>query len=105
MARCKFLKINNFSLSLLRPAIWQALLSGPKPPTRCRWTVWKYGQTTNPATRYSDAQLNGGLAGRRLFQVTQYRGTRRQVLLAEKLKIYTHLAETGALPPGNKIRR
>ncbi|MBY6062837.1 RHS repeat-associated core domain-containing protein [Pseudidiomarina sediminum] len=67
--------------------------------------VWKYGQTTKPATRYSEARLNGGLAGRRLSLEPQYRGTQRQVLLAEKLKIYTHLAKTGTLPPGNKIRR
>lgn len=67
--------------------------------------VWKYGQTTKPSTRYSTAELGGALAGRRLLQVTQYRGTQRQVLLAEKLKIYTHLATTGTLPPGNKIRR
>ncbi|KZN34358.1 hypothetical protein N480_22405 [Pseudoalteromonas luteoviolacea S2607] len=67
--------------------------------------VWKYGETTNPSKRYSNPQLLSGLAGRRLRKVTQYEGTKRQILLAEKLKIYTHLAKTGVLPPGNKIRR
>ncbi|MET1257541.1 hypothetical protein [Aliikangiella maris] len=65
--------------------------------------VWKYGETTTK--RYSGPQLAFKEAGLPLTEVPQFFGTRRQIKIAEKLKIYSHLARYKELPAGNRIRR
>jgi len=66
--------------------------------------VWKYGETTNPAGRYSQGQLDtiGGLPVRRFDEFT---GNQVEIKVAEKVKIYGYFATHGHLPPGNKIFR
>jgi hypothetical protein len=61
--------------------------------------VWKYGTTANPGSRYSGSALRA----LNVTQVTQYRGTRSQTLVVEKLKLINHALKNGSLPPGNKI--
>lgn len=63
--------------------------------------VWKYGQTTLPATRYSQPDL--ARAGLR-YQ-TEFVGAQMQAFIQEKMKIYSYFLENGVLPPGNKIFR
>ncbi len=66
--------------------------------------VWKYGETTNPAGRYSDADLSsiGGLPVR---QFNEFSGNQVEIKVAEKVKIYAYFAANGHLPPGNRIFR
>ncbi|WP_157203499.1 hypothetical protein [Methylomicrobium agile] len=63
--------------------------------------VWKYGQTSNPESRYSQKEL--AQAG--LRYVTEFQGGQVQALIQEKLKIYSYVIDNGTLPPGNKIFR
>ncbi|WP_426994316.1 RHS repeat domain-containing protein [Methylomonas sp. CM2] len=63
--------------------------------------VWKYGQTSNPESRYPAKQL--AKAG--LEYVPEFRGSKVTALIQEKLKIYSYAIENGELPPGNKIFR
>ncbi|MEQ1922403.1 MAG: RHS repeat-associated core domain-containing protein [Pyrinomonadaceae bacterium] len=66
--------------------------------------VWRYGETTNPTTRYSDPEL-GRVAGRRVEQINEFSGNQVEIKIAEKVKIYAYFATHGHLPPGNKIFR
>ncbi len=64
-------------------------------------SVWKYGETTNPAGRYSQVMLsNMGLQ-----QINEFVGNQVQIKVMEKKKIYDYFLQTGHLPPGNKIFR
>ena len=90
----------------------RAKASGSYPCYRCntgnmylsRGAVWKYGQTTNPFSRYSDGYLNAiGPGGVR--QVNEVWGSQRDILIAEKIKIYGYFFTNGHLPPGNRIFR
>jgi hypothetical protein len=63
--------------------------------------VWKFGETTNPAGRYSQSELNG--LGVR--QVNEFYGNQVQIKVVEKMKIYNYFLQNGHLPPGNKIFR
>jgi hypothetical protein len=63
--------------------------------------VWKYGETTNPSSRYSQSQLNSlGLE-----QTIEFTGTQLEIKIMEKTKIYGYFIKNGHLPPGNKIFR
>ncbi|GAA0875033.1 hypothetical protein GCM10009118_14410 [Wandonia haliotis] len=64
--------------------------------------VWKYGETINLATRYSDGYLQS-VGGVQLF--TEFRGNQVQIKVMEKTKIYGYFLRNGHLPPGNKIFR
>ena len=66
--------------------------------------VWKYGETTDPAGRYTDSELRtmGGLPVRQFNEVS---GNQVEIKVAEKVKIYGYFATHGHLPPGNKIFR
>lgn len=63
--------------------------------------VWKYGETINPATRYS-GNFKKGL---RVEQINEFRGNQVQIKVMEKTKIYGYFLRNGHLPPGNKIFR
>ena len=63
--------------------------------------VWKYGETTNPAGRYSQSQLSGW----GVRQVNEFYGNQVQIKVMEKTKIYGYFLQNGHLPPGNKIFR
>ncbi|AWM13817.1 type IV secretion protein Rhs [Flavobacterium sediminis] len=63
--------------------------------------VWKYGETTNPAGRYSESYLEAN----RVQQVNEFSGSQLQIKIAEKSKIYNYFLQNGHLPPGNKIFR
>jgi hypothetical protein len=63
--------------------------------------VWKYGETTNPAGRYSQSQLSG--IGPGVIQVNEFQGTQTQAKIAERAKIVNYYIQKGQLPPGNKI--
>ncbi len=63
--------------------------------------VYKFGETTQPATRYSD----GDLRAQGLRQVTEFQGSQMMAKIVEKLRIYGHFFENGELPPGNRIFR
>jgi hypothetical protein len=63
--------------------------------------VWKYGETTNPAGRYSPGQLSG----LNVQQVNEFSGSQMSIKIAEKAKIYNYFITNGQLPPGNKIFR
>ncbi len=63
--------------------------------------VWKYGETINPASRYSEAFLRSN----NLVQVDEFYGTQIEIKVVEKLKIYNHFWTRGELPPGNRIFR
>lgn len=74
--------------------------------SRCWWylnagDVYKYGQTTDPAGRYSRAEL----ATLGVSYQTEFRGGQVQALVQEKLKIYSYFIIYGTLPPGNRIFR
>ena len=63
--------------------------------------VWKYGETTNPDSRYGAKYLyKMGLR----YQ-TETTGTQVQVKVAEKFAIYGYFFSNGSLPPGNSIFR
>jgi RHS repeat-associated protein len=64
-------------------------------------SVWKYGETTNPTNRYSQAMLNN----MGLVQINEFFGNQVQIKVMEKKKIYDYFLQTGHLPPGNKIFR
>jgi hypothetical protein len=66
--------------------------------------VWKYGETTNPAGRYSQTDL-ATMGRRRLEQINEVVGSQRTIKIAEKTKIYAYFIANGHLPPGNKIFR
>ncbi len=63
--------------------------------------VWKYGETTNPAGRYSNAALRS--AG--LEFIPEFYGTQTEIKIMEKIKIYNYYFAYGQLPPGNRIFR
>ena len=63
--------------------------------------VWKYGQTSNPKQRYSEADLNN----LKLEKVTQFVGSKEECLIREKIQIYGYVIKNGHLPSGNKIFR
>lgn len=63
--------------------------------------VYKYGETTQPGARYSQADLRRlGLS-----YETEFRGSQTMTKIVEKLRIYGHVLENGELPPGNRIFR
>lgn len=66
--------------------------------------IWKFGQTINPTTRYTDTQLST-IAGRPVEQFNEFRGNQVEIMMAEKVKIYAYFAARGHLPPGNRIFR
>jgi RHS repeat-associated protein len=63
--------------------------------------VWKYGETINPTTRYSETFKNG--VG--VYQEDQFWGNQIQIKVAEKTRIYSYFVTHGFLPPGNKVFR
>lgn len=63
--------------------------------------VWKYGETTNPSTRYSQNYLRMN----RVQMVNEFYGNQMQIKLVEKLKIYGYFFNNGQLPAGNRIFR
>ena len=63
--------------------------------------VWKYGETTNSNSRYSETQLATWGVSMKL----EVPGTQVQIKIEEKRKIYSYFLEHGHLPPGNKIFR
>ena len=60
--------------------------------------VWKYGESIHPDTRYRQSYLNF----LNLKMVKQVPGSEREILKAEKEKLYNYYFENGHLPPGNK---
>ncbi|MCB0649298.1 MAG: hypothetical protein KDC49_21660 [Saprospiraceae bacterium] len=63
--------------------------------------VWKYGETINPATRYSES-FKYGMG---VQQFDEFFGNQVQIKVMEKTKIYGYFLQNGHLPPGNKIFR
>jgi hypothetical protein len=63
--------------------------------------IWKYGETTNPNSRYSGSYLNS--MGLRF--VPEFPGSTMGIKIAEKGKIYGYFFLNGHLPGGNKIFR
>lgn len=63
--------------------------------------VYKFGETTQPDSRYSNADLQR----MGLRYVEEYRGSQMSAKIVEKLRIYGHVPENGELPPGNRIFR
>lgn len=63
--------------------------------------VYKYGETTQPDSRYSNTDLQR--MGLRYEE--EYRGSQAMAKIVEKLRIYGHVLENGELPPGNRIFR
>ena len=63
--------------------------------------VWKYGETTQGNTRYSQAWKDK----HNVEMITQKVGPQREMKIEEKRKIYQYFIEKGHLPPGNKIFR
>jgi hypothetical protein len=63
--------------------------------------IWKFGETTNPTSRYSPTFLRTN----NLRQVNEFYGNRVQIKVVEKMKIYNHALINFSLPPGNKIFR
>jgi RHS repeat-associated protein len=63
--------------------------------------VYKYGETSQPDSRYSktDLQRQG------LTYETEFQGSQTMAKIVEKLRIYGHALENGDLPPGNRIFR
>ncbi len=65
--------------------------------------VWKYGETTQGFSRYSDNYLkNTGLG---LEMIPEHFGSVWEIKLMEKSKIYGYFFTHGTLPPGNRIFR
>ncbi|MCZ8169769.1 MAG: RHS repeat-associated core domain-containing protein [Flavobacterium sp.] len=63
--------------------------------------VWKYGETINPVTRYSQTfRSSMGVE-----QFDEFYGNQVQIKVMEKTKIYAYFLQKGHLPPGNKIFR
>ncbi|MEO9872989.1 DUF6443 domain-containing protein [Ekhidna sp.] len=79
----------------------------PDVRTGVKWLdtgeVWKYGETTQGMTRYSQSYLDGIGAG--VTMVPEFFGTQVEIKVAEKTKIYGYYFRNGTLPPGNKIFR
>jgi RHS repeat-associated protein len=67
--------------------------------------VWKFGETTNGTTRYSQSDLNSMAPGAGLRMVPLYFGNQIQIKTYEKFLIYGYFFTNGALPPGNRIFR
>lgn len=66
--------------------------------------VWKYGETKNPLTRYSQSFLDNTGTGLRFdsqFKTPSY----KDVMQAENFKLVQYKQQFGKLPPGNKITR
>jgi RHS repeat-associated protein len=63
--------------------------------------IYKYGETTNPETRYAESYLKSNY----LIKIDEYIGNQTQIKVMEKIKIYGYYNIHGSLPPGNKIFR
>lgn len=63
--------------------------------------VWKYGQTVNPATRYTANELRA----RNLVFTPEVAGNQVKIKVVEKTKIYGYYMVKGHRPPGNPIFR
>jgi len=78
-------------------------------PTNYKWLdamdTWKIGQTTqydaasNRQWRYSKAQLSSW----GVEFVPEFPGTRTEILMVEKMKIWNYIHTYGSLPYGNKV--
>jgi hypothetical protein len=63
--------------------------------------VYKYGETTQPDSRYSATSL----AAAELSYQTEFVGSQMMSRIVEKQLIYGHFFENGNLPTGNRIFR
>ena len=63
--------------------------------------VWKYGESINPASRYSQGYLRA--IGVQMFH--EFPGNQVEIKIAEKTKIYGYFFSNGHLPLGNRIFR
>jgi hypothetical protein len=63
--------------------------------------VWKFGETTNPNSRYPAGYLDK----MNLRQVNEVFGSQMQIKISEKIKIYDYYMTNSKLPPGNRIFR
>lgn len=63
--------------------------------------VWKFGETTDPAGRYSGSYLRG----MGLQQINLFTGSQMEIKIQEKIMIYGYFMERGSLPAGNSIFR
>ncbi len=88
-----------YSLRALGPGNYPSVRGGTV--NLAEGDVWKYGQTTSPESRYSNAEL--GRLG--LTKVVEFQGSQKMALIQEKLKIYSYFLINGSLPPGNRIFR
>ena len=99
-------EIVQYSLRATEDGFYPVMTRGFKDPTDNIFLkegeVWKFGQTINPATRYSGKFLkDNGLA----FSADGSSTSLRQALDVEKQTIMRYETQFGRLPPGNKIRR
>ncbi len=63
--------------------------------------VWKYGETTDPNGRYSQAWLDNN----NLLFTPEYYGNQYECKAVEKAKLLKYFKDNWTLPPGNKIFR
>jgi hypothetical protein len=98
-------QVEQYALVAAEPGFYPIMKRGFVEPQGGIWLnagdVWKYGQTMNPTTRYSQAFLRQWNLG---YQ-PQYSGTRQQAMSAEKAQLLRYVVEFDELPPGNKITR
>lgn len=101
-------QFEQYALRARRSGLYPVMQRGFKDPVGTvflnKGDVWKYGQTMNPRSRYSQSFLDNtgmGLNFDSQFKTTSF----KSVIQREYFKIVDYETRFGFLPPGNKIRR
>ena len=94
-----------YSLRAAADGFYPVMTRGAAEPTGLVWLqegdVWKFGETINPATRYSPSFLTNTGAG--LKFVPEFEGTTQEAYQLQNMKIQNYqLQNDGVLPAGNK---
>lgn len=102
------IQFEQYALTARRSGLYPVMERGSKVPVGTvflnKGDVWKYGQTMNPKSRYSQSFLDN--TGKGLNFDSQFKTTSfKSVIQREYFKIVDYEARFGFLPPGNKIRR
>jgi RHS repeat-associated protein len=104
----KTIQFEQYSLRAARDGMYPVMQRGFKEPVGDiflrKGDVWKFGETMNPATRYSGTFLRNtgeGLIFKPEFKTSSF----KEVLQLERQQIIQYEQIFGTLPPGNKIRR
>ncbi|MDR7212733.1 hypothetical protein [Flavobacterium piscis] len=101
-------KVEQYTLRAIESGFYPVMKRGFKKAQELVWLekgdIWKFGTTKNfnPFKRYTQKYLdNVGEFGVEYFP--EFRGTLKEALELERMKIMNYIKQNGFLPRGNKI--